>query len=247
MLIGFCFSATISTISSKIFNIQYFKTFGVREYKTVAIETGVQNLVLPMMIVQLNFSCPAVLVEVVSVGLMFFFSQILAIFTVYLVNKWVSEYSVRRKLENDCGNGENRQNQENWENGKNGGNDRESVDFQTRVNTECDTKFNHPAVDTNCDFSEKVDPDNKKLEKMKSENGKSDNGKSTTDIGYISNSSSDGINNNAMKMSPTSPISIATSSSGNSSLETSNHEISEAEKSKLLTPENGKMSDSDLA
>ena len=222
----------------------------MREYKTVAIETGVQNLVLPMMIVQLNFSCPAVLVEVVSVGLMFFFSQILAIFTVYLVNKWVSEYFVRRKLENDRGNGENRENRENGENeksGENGGNDRESVDFQTRVKTECDTKFKNRKVDTNCDFSEKVDPENKKLDKIKSENGKSENGKSNTDVGYISNSSSDGINNNAMKMSPTSPISITTSSSGNSSLETSNHDISEAEKSKLLTPENGKMSDSDLA
>ena len=222
----------------------------MREYKTVAIETGVQNLVLPMMIVQLNFSCPAVLVEVVSVGLMFFFSQILAIFTVYLVNKWVSEYFVRRKLENDRGNGENRENRENGENeksGENGGNDRESVDFQTRVKTECDTKFKNRNVDTNCDFSEKVDPENKKLDKIKSENGKSENGKSNTDVGYISNSSSDGINNNAMKMSPTSPISITTSSSGNSSLETSNHDISEAEKSKLLTPENGKISDSDLA
>ena len=169
MLIGFCFSAIISILSLKCFKLKYFEDFGIREYKTVAIETGVQNLVLPMMIVQLNFSCSAVLVEVVSVGLMFFFSQILAIFTVYGMNNWIKRIMDERKKKRD-------QEEVASEN---------SIDYQTRVNT-----IRNQRITT-------VDSDGS--DNGKSENGKSENIVSSSDNGYVSNTSSENAMNEIIK------------------------------------------------
>ena len=84
-------------------------------------------------------------VEVVSVGLMFFFSQVLAIFIVYGMNKWIKRIMDERKKKRD-------QEEVASEN---------SIDYQTRVNT-----MRNQRITT-------VDSDGS--DNGKSENGKSEN------------------------------------------------------------------------
>ena len=50
--------------------------FGQKQVWTVAVETGIQNVAITVLIVQLNFDCPAVLVEMMQVVAAYLFGQI---------------------------------------------------------------------------------------------------------------------------------------------------------------------------
>merc|ERR1719500_970943 len=51
--------------------------FGQRQCWTVAIETGIQNAAISVLIVQLNFDCPTVLVEMIGVMAAYLLGQVL--------------------------------------------------------------------------------------------------------------------------------------------------------------------------
>lgn len=55
--------------------------------RTIAIETGIQNIVIPSLLFNLNFQCPAVLVELISITVCFLLSQYITIVTIILIGK----------------------------------------------------------------------------------------------------------------------------------------------------------------
>lgn len=55
--------------------------------KTIGIETGIQNMVVPALMFSLNFTCPLVLAELIAVCLSFSLCQFLVLFMIILAGK----------------------------------------------------------------------------------------------------------------------------------------------------------------
>ena len=63
-------------------------------FKTISIETGIQNVVIPGLMFNLNYDCPQVLSEMVAMALCFSISQFATLFMIFLVGKLLFNHGI---------------------------------------------------------------------------------------------------------------------------------------------------------